>query len=503
MPYTDLSAALDALQTLSQKLAAYAHAMGVISLDAQTAAPKGSAQGRGQTLGILSEANYNLIADPENEDLLSYLEANLADLSPVQARAVQLLRRNYQQLTRIPVQEYVDYTILLNDAEDAWVKAKNESNYSLFQPYLEKIVDYNRRFAGYYDPTKAPYDALLNEYERGIDTAQLDRFFGQLKQALIPLIEQVKAADPIDDSFLYRTYPAAAQRLLSDYLMEVLGIDRAYCGIAETEHPFTTNFNNKDVRITTHYYENALASSMYSVIHEGGHAIYELDCDDAYNYTLLAGGASMGIHESQSRFYENIIGRSEAFLSYIFPKVKELFPEQLSDVDANRFWQAVNKSTPSLVRTEADELTYCMHIIIRYELEKQLIDGTLAVADVPAAWNSLYKQYLGVDVPNDKEGCLQDSHWSGGAIGYFPSYALGSAYGAQMLSCMEKDLGNIWPAVALGDLSQIRSWLTEHIHRFACLYEPGDLFRQACGEFDPSFYTTYLQEKYKKLYHLS
>lgn len=503
MEYTDVKAAAAALDQLVKKLCAYNHAMGVMSLDASTAAPKNSAQGRGQSLGILSELQYNLIADPENEKLLACLEQNKQALSPLEKRQAELFRRQYDQLTRIPVSEYVDYTMLLNEAQNIWETAKNQNDFPLFQPYLEKIVAYNRKFAGYYDSAKAPYDALLNEYERGLSMTQCDAFFDTLKQTLIPLIQKVQAAPPIEDSFLFRSYPVEKQKLLSAYVMEVMGIDRNCCAIAESEHPFTTNFNNKDVRITTHYYENAVASSLYSVIHEGGHAIYELDCDDAYNNTLLMGGASMGIHESQSRFYENIIGRSQVFISCIFPKIKELFPEQLRDVDETMFYRAVNKAAPSLVRTESDELTYCMHIIIRYELEKQLIDGTLAVKDLPEAWNRLYREYLGVDVPSDTLGCLQDSHWSGGAIGYFPSYALGSAYGAQMLHCMERDLGDIWSGVSAGDLSQIRNWLREHIHKYACLYEPGDLFRRACGEFDPHYYTDYLAKKYSALYGLA
>ena len=284
--------------------------------------------------------------------------------------------------------------------------------------------------------------------------------------------------------------------------MDVLGLDRRYCGIAETEHPFTTNFNNKDVRITTHYHEDNVASSMYSVIHEGGHALYELGCDDCYNYTFLAGGVSTAIHESQSRFFENIIGRSEAFINSIYPKLQELFPEQLKDVSAETFYRAVNKVQPSLIRTEADELTYCLHIMVRYELEKQLISGELNVCNVPAQWNKLYKEYLGVDVPDDTRGCLQDTHWAGGMIGYFPSYALGSAYGPQMLSVMEKQRGAIAGEVARGDLSGVRSWLKENIHRYAGFYRPAELFKRACGEFSAQYYTNYLVEKYTKLYGL-
>lgn len=502
MNYESAAQALSSFDKRVEQMRAYSHAMGVMALDASTAAPRLSAEGRGRTYAVLSQVRYELMADPENGALLAYLESHEAELSQIQKRAVQLFRRQYEQLRRIPMAEYVDYEVLLNDSQAKWEEAKNKADFSIFQPYLEKIVGYNRKFAVYYDAEKAPYDALLNEYERGLTMETLDKFFGALKDALVPLIAKVKAAPAIDSSFLSRFYPASQQEKLSYLLMDALDIDKDRCTLAETEHPFTTEFNNHDVRITTHYYENALASSMYSVIHEGGHAIYELDCDDRYNYTLLSGGVSMGIHESQSRFYENILGRSRPFLSYLFPKVKELFPEQLQDVDEELFYRAVNKAEPSLVRTEADELTYCMHIIIRYELEKRLLDGSLAVRDLPEAWNRLYRDYLGIDVPNDKAGCLQDSHWSNGLIGYFPSYALGSAYGAQMLACMERDLGDIWPRVSQGDLSHVRSWLKEHIHKYASLYEPDELFRRACGEFDPKYYIDYLEEKYSRLYNL-
>lgn len=210
----------------------------------------------------------------------------------------------------------------------------------------------------------------------------------------------------------------------------------------------------------------------------------------------------MGIHESQSRFYENIIGRSPAYVHAVFPKLKELFPEQLADVDENMFYRAINKAEPSLIRTEADELTYCLHIMVRYEIEKQLIGGTLAVKDVPAEWKRLYKKYLGVDVPSDREGCLQDSHWSDGSIGYFPSYALGSAYGAQMLHKMQEEIGDIWEDVAKGDLSKVTDWLRSHIHRYASFKKPGELFESVCGKFDAKYYTDYLTEKYTKLYDL-
>lgn len=502
MDFENTAAALDALRNWEQTMAAYNHAEGVLYLDATTVAPKDTWEGRGRTMEILSKIIYELNTKEENGQILTYLEQHINELDPQAKREVEVARKYFDRTRRVPADEYVAYSVLLNDAQAVWADAKNDNDFSRFAPYLEKIVEINRKFARYYNPEMDPYDSLLNEYEEGLNTATLDDFFEQLRQTIVPLLKKVMQAKPIDDSFLFRHYPIEKQRIFSDYLMEVLEMDRSHCTIAETEHPYTTNFNNKDVRITTHYYEDALASSMYSVIHEGGHGIYELQCDDSYNYSILSGGASMSIHESQSRFFENIIGRSKPFCEMIFPKVKELFPEQLADVDAQMFYRAVNKAQPSLIRVDADELTYCFHIMVRYEIEKKLIAGTLSVSEVPGAWNRLYQEYLGIEVPNDKEGCLQDSHWSGGMIGYFPSYALGSAYGAQMLHVMQRELGDVIGRIAEGGMSQVKQWLKEHIHRHANFYKPGELFERTCGKFDAKYFTEYLINKYTELYHL-
>ena len=497
----DMNEALAKLAELQKKLYAYQTASSSLYLDATTTAPKGTAEGRGVALGILAGERHKLFAAPEVGELLDFLWARKDELDQPRRRQVEELRRSYAQLTRIPADEYMEYAVLVNEADDVWHRAKEASDFELFRPVLEKLVAFNIKFAGYYDSTKAPYDALLNEYERGVDMAYLDKFFATLRQRIVPLLHAVMEKEQPDDSFLRRHYPAQAQREFSDYLMDVLGLDRAHCTIGETEHPYTLEFNNKDVRITTHYYEGNVDFSMYSVIHEGGHAKYELGICDEVQYTCLAGGVSMGVHESQSRFYENLIGRSLPFIQAIFPKMREFFPEQLADVTAEQFYRAVNKAQPSLIRTEADELTYCLHVMVRYEIEKQLIGGTLAVKDVPETWNRLYKEYLGVDVPDDKRGCLQDSHWSGGSFGYFPSYALGSAYGAQMLRNMEKDI-DVWGPVSRGDLSAVSAWLGEKIHRYGGLMEPADVVRNACGDFDPTVFADYLEQKYSKLYGL-
>ena len=497
----ELNEALAKLAELQKKLYAYQAASSSLYLDGTTVAPKDTSEGRGVALGILAGERHKLFSAPEVGELLDFLGARKDELEHPVRRRVEELKRSYDQLTRIPADEYMEYAMLTNEASDVWHRAKEKSDFELFRPVLEKLVAFNIKFAGYYDSTKAPYDALLNEYERGVNMEYLDKFFATLRDRIVPLIHAIGQKEQIDDSFLWRPYPVEAQRKFSDYLMEVLGLDRAHCTIGETEHPYTLEFNNKDVRITTNYDEGNVSFSMYSVIHEGGHAKYELGISDDLQYTCLAGGVSMGVHESQSRFYENLIGRSKPFIEAIFPKMQEFFPEQLADVTAEQFYRAVNKAQPSLIRTEADELTYCLHVMVRYEIEKQLISGTLEVKDVPATWNRLYKEYLGVDVPDDKRGCLQDSHWSGGSFGYFPSYALGSAYGAQMLRNMEQDI-DVWGPVSKGDLSQVSNWLREKVHKYGGLMEPADVVKNACGDFDPTVFADYLEKKYSELYGL-
>jgi len=446
---------------------------------------------------------YKLTTSPDLKAWVKEILAHRDQVDYITRREAEELFEDMERMEKIPMAEYVEYQVVQNAASNAWHTAKVTNDFALFAPHLEKLVGYARKFAGYWNGTKPAYDVLLDTYEKGLTMATLDEFFALLRKELLPVVEAVVQKGPVvDDSFLRARFPLPKQRKLSDRLMAVLTIDRDHCNIGEVEHPFTTNFSKDDVRITTHYHEKAFASSMYSVIHEGGHALYELHIGDDIKYSPLGGGASMSIHESQSRFFENIIGRSEPFLTYILPDVKKFGPKALKDVSAHDFYLAVNKSEPSLIRTEADELTYSFHIMIRYELEKQLIGGTLAVRDLPKAWNELYKEYLGVDVPDYVQGVLQDSHWSGGSFGYFPSYALGSAYGAQMLKAMEQDLP-VWKLAGQGDLAPIVGWLTERIYRYGRLLKPNELILKACGApFDPQYYVDYLKNKYTAVYGL-
>ncbi len=503
MEYKSVSEAVAALQKFQHTLSAYNHALGVLYLDATTAAPADTWEGRGKTIEILSGVVYDLTTRAENEGLYAYLESHWDELDDMTRRQVEVLRKEYDRSRKVPAKEYIAYSVLLNEAQGVWAKAKSNNDWESFRPVLEKIVEYNRKFALYYDPGKQPYDVLLDMYEEGMTMEKLDAFFQALRSEIVPLLNKITQAPQIDNPFQNAEFPLQQQRELSGFLMQVLGLNRAHCGIAETEHPYTTNFNNKDVRITTHYDEHNFLSSMYSVIHEGGHALYELGADDVYNYTALQGGVSMGIHESQSRFYENIIGRSPAFIHAVYPKICQLFPQQMKDVTEQMLYRAVNRVEPSLIRIEADELTFCLHIMVRYQIEKELIGGSLEVRDVPKRWNELYQEYLGIDVPSDREGCLQDSHWSGGSIGYFPSYALGSAYGAQFLAKMRQELGDIDADVAKGDLSKVTGWLRENIHQYASFKKPAQILKDVVGEFDSRYFIDYLKEKFSRLYDLT
>ena len=487
-----------------EKLRVYQHAMGVMYYDMETVMPKGAAALVGDTLGTLSEIAYRLQTEEAfvaDTDAILAHSKQVDDITLCEAKRMQESRA---RIACIPIEEYVAYQVDQTAATAAWREAKKNNDFASFLPHLQKLIDYTKRFALYYKPGAPVYDTLLDEFEKGLTTETLDAFFAKVRTALVPLIDaiQKKGYQP-DTSFFEQPFPVYKQRRLSQYLMQVLCMDPDHSSIGEVEHPFTNAFTKDDVRITTHYYENSMQSSMYSVIHESGHATYELNIADELKRSPLGTGVSMGVHESQSRFFENIIGRSEPFIRAIFPKLQEIFPEQLAGVTAHNFYLAVNKAQPSLIRTEADELTYSLHIMVRYELEKQLIAGTLQAKDLPEAWNRLYREYLGVEVPNDAQGVLQDSHWAGGAFGYFPSYAIGSAYGAQLLNRMERDL-DVWQYVGEGNLKPIIDWLTGRIYRFGARIDPKELMEQAFeAPFDPKYFTDYLTNKFTKLYGLS
>ncbi len=494
----------EALQKISEfenANSALNHASGILYYDGDTIAPEGSVEIRALTLGELSRMSYELITAPAFIEALETLNSNLDSLSDVERRKVTELYREYDNTRKIPMQEMIDFNIHLTESSAVWHKAKENNDFASFEPYLQKTFDTLKRFAAYTDPDKDPYDVCLDKYERGLTKERCEEFFSTLREKLVPLIARVGSAKQIDDSVLKLHYPKSRQEKFTDYLVDVMDIDRNHFTVGETEHPFTISFTGKDVRITTHYYEDNLASSLYSVVHECGHALYDMNSDSELFRTSLEGGVSMAIHESQSRFYENIIGRSRPFCELILPFLKKEFHEQLAEVSDDEFYRMINRSEPSLIRTEADELTYALHVMVRYELEKKMMSGEITAKDLPTEWNRLYKEYLGVDVPDDKNGVLQDSHWSNANIGYFPSYALGSAYGAQILDEMKKDI-DVDSVIKSGKLTQINDWLREKIWKHGCMYDPTDLFKMVCGEFDPNVFVDYLEKKFTEVYSI-
>ena len=497
-----LTEAIEKLNELEKASYALNHAQSILYVDGDTVAPKNSWKGRGKALAYLGELTYKQLVNPETGEALDTILQHKDETDEITFRRAEVMKEDYDNLHVLPMEEYVAWQELTNEASAVWHDAKEKSDWNLFAPFLEKMIASRRRFAALKSPDKPAYDVLLDLYEKDVTMAELDPFFSALRGELSPLIREVAAREKPVPAFMKGPWPIDRQRVFSQKIMELEGIDPLNCTLGETEHPFTDGNNKWDVRVTTHYYEEDPFFSMYSVIHEGGHALYELDVRDDLQFTCLSGGVTMGVHESQSRFYENLIGRSRAFCAPLLKIMKEVFPDRMQGVTEEELYSAVNLSKPSLIRTEADELTYSLHVMIRYELEKAMISGGLKVADIPGEWNRLYKEVLGVDVPDDKRGCLQDSHWSVGGMGYFPSYALGSAYGVQMLRRMEKDV-DVWDTVANGDLSPVTAWLTEKIHQYGALKKPHDLLPAAMGgPLDAAVYTDYLKKKFSALYGL-
>ena len=497
-----LQEALETLKAMEEAQAAYGQAFSVMYVDGDTVAPKMSYKGRAKALGYLSGELYSKTVNERNiEAIQTILDAGDA-VDALTRRKATVQKEDLEDMLLMPKEEYQAYQETLTEAGAVWHEAKLKSDWAAFQPYLEKLVAYKRRFAERKDAGRPAYDVMLDRYEKGLNTKTLEGFFSLLRSELTPVILAVKDKPAPDDSCIHGHFPVEGQRELNRRVMAVMGLDPERTALGETEHPFTDGVNKWDVRITTHYHEDDVSQNLYSVIHEGGHALYELGVADELQFTCLSGGSAMSIHESQSRFYENLIGRSRPFMETLLPILRDVFPEQFRAVTVDQLYRAMNKAMPSLIRTEADELTYAMHVAIRFEIEKLMFSGDAKLSELPAIWNQLYHEYLGVTVPDHRRGILQDSHWSGGLFGYFPSYALGSAYGVQMLHAMERDV-DVWGAVRAGDLTPVTAWLGEHIHRFGQSKTPAELLVSAeVNPFDPHVYVDYLKKKYGELYSL-
>ena len=497
-PKADL-AALDALE---YELFALRYAMGELTSFAEVIDPDGATDDRGEAVGYLMEKSTKALCAPEVGALLDRLEANPAILNATQAAQVKILKRDRADLLDVPVEEQVALAKLQNESALVWRKAKLSNDWASFEPYLDKAVEAMIRIAGYKNPDKDPYDVWLDDFEHDTDRTFYDSFFSEVKETVVPLLADVVAAGQPTEA-VEGTFGEARQWALAKELLELEGLDKDRLWVGPTEHPFTGGSSRNFVIVTGHVYEDQVLSNVYSILHEGGHALYEQNVDEKLNRTSLAGGTSSGMHEAQSRFFENYVGRSKAFARPLLALMKNHFPGPLSRITPNQLYIAANRAEPGLIRTEADELTYPLHIIVRYEIEQLLFSGEAKASDVPGLWRDKYKSYLGVNVPDYTRGPLQDVHWSEGLFGYFPTYALGSAYGAQLKHHMITDGVDFDGACAAGNLEPIRAWLTRNIWRYGRSKDPAELIQGACGEpFSAHYFCDYLRDKFSAIYRL-
>ncbi len=513
----------DKLQPYLESGMAFQSAITLFQWDLETQAPKLCEQNTSKVMGILSDGYFRSYMNPEVTQILKKME-HCKKLNQKEKGILRELQKIQRQLSNIPANEYKTYSELLATATNVWAKAKEKNDYTAFVPTLEKIIDYKRRFVRYRgEKEKGIYNSLLHDYEIGFGEKELDTFFDNIKRELIPFVKKImdkksvlnkKYKEKAETTDQNKTeteksisgeydYDIEKQREFCKELASYIGFDCNKGIIAESAHPFTTAIHNHDVRITNHYDKKYPESAIFSIIHETGHALYEMNIKDEYTQTLLGEGTSMGMHESQSRFWENMVGRSKAFWKPLFPKLKTLFSEELQDVTLDDFIREINQVNTSFIRTESDELTYSLHIIIRYEIEKEIFHNEkLAIKDLEKIWNEKYKEYLGITPSNASEGILQDIHWACGDFGYFPSYAIGTAIAAQIYAHM-KTVMPIEDYLESGNLIPIREYLKEHVHQFGKAKTTNEILYDMMKEgFNPDYYIKYLKEKYSKLYSI-
>jgi len=505
-----LHSSYDRLLAKYKELVILQSTVGLVSWDMETKMPPKGINLRSEQLAQLSQIEHRISTAPEIGILLEKTEKHpdYETLNQLQKRNVYLIRKNFDEQTKLPEKLVVETAKQEAITIDTWKKAKAAKDYSMFKPELAKLFDLRKQAADILMAVKntaTPYDAFIDIFEPKMTADVIATIFEELKKGLITIIQKCLAAPKQPDVYiLHRKIPIGTQQEMSKSLARFLEYDveskNAGGRIDETEHPFTTGYFD-DVRVTTHYYENNFTSSLFSVLHECGHAIYDQNLSHEWMYEPIGDACSHGFHESQSRLVENIVGRSREFWTYYFPKLKALIGNTFSDVDLDAFAYAVNEVKPSKIRIEADEVTYSLHVIIRFEIERALLAGKVTIAELPELWNQKYNEYLGLKVENDSEGVMQDTHWAGGAFGYFPSYALGNIYGGQILSTMEKDVPNWRELLAKGDFHSTKEWLIKNVHSYGNLYDPRDLLKRITGEdINVNHFINYLNTKYSKLY---
>ncbi|PWK13387.1 carboxypeptidase M32 [Tumebacillus permanentifrigoris] len=500
-----MTATIENFKTYVKRMKQLEEAISVLIWDLRTGAPKKGVEQRSEVIGMLSGDVFKMSVSQEMGEYLAELTQPdvLETLDDVTRASVLERKKEYDRSNKIPPQQYQDYVILTSKAEYAWQEAKANNDFESFRPHLEQIVGTLGEFIEIWGYGENKYDTLLDQFEPGMTVAKIDAIFKPLRERTVALVKAIGEREQVRRDFLKQNFPKQSQREFCDFILSQLGYDFEAGRLDESAHPFAVSLNIGDVRVTTRFRADDMQSSLFGTIHECGHAMYEQNISTNLLGTFLATGASMGIHESQSRFWENMVGRSREFWNRYYADLTARFPEQFAGVSVEEFYDAVNLVEPSLIRVDADELTYNLHIMIRYEIEKDLINGVITVADLPRIWNEKMEEYLGIVPENNGTGVLQDIHWAGGAFGYFPSYTLGNIYAAQFEAALRREIPDYQARVAAGDLTEIKSWLTDKVYRHGKSLEPAEIVQAATGEeINAEYLINYLESKFRKIYNI-
>ena len=496
---------LKELTAILNEVADLTYAAALLGWDQQTYMPPGGSANRGYQLATLAKIGHIKFTAPEVGQMLEDLKPWAAGLDPDsdEARLVRVTTREFKKQTKVTPEWLAEFTKATSDAHLVWYHARKEDDFAKVLPLLEKIIDLRRQYADFFAPYDHVYDPLLDDFEPGLKTAEVQEIFNALRPQQVELIKAISESPQVDDSFLHQPFDEFRQEEFGMEVITKYGYDWNRGRQDRAPHPFTTSFGLGDVRITTRFIPDYLGSALFSTLHEAGHAIYGQGCAPELDRTQLAGGASLAVHESQSRLYENILGRSYDFWTHFYGRLQELFPSQLSGVDLDTFYKGINKVEPSLIRVEADEATYNLHIMLRLELEIALMEGSIAAKDLPEAWNSRMDEYLGLTPPDDADGVLQDVHWSSGYFGYFSTYALGNLVSAQLWETVNADIPNLADQIRGGEFAELTGWMHDKIHRHGAKFEPQELIERVTGsKIDSAAYLRYLKTKYTDVYGL-
>ncbi len=489
-------------KNITQKAADLQFASAVLGWDQEVYMPPKGAHYRGQQLSTLASQAHEWLTSDSYGNTLQDLASDKT-LNEEQQNNVRLSHEDYEKNKKLPSSFVEELARQTSISFDSWAKARKENKFSIYEPELAKMLSLKKKQTELYGYDKHPYDSLLDDYEKGLTVAILDPVFEKVKEQLPPLLRKITNAQQVNNDFFHKHFPKQLQWDFSVNVLQKMGFDMQAGRQDYSEHPFTTSFAPNDVRITTRVDENNFSSLLWSSIHEGGHALYEQGLPENEYGLPLGSAVSLGIHESQSRLWENCVGRSKAFWKYFYPILQQYFPAQLDNIPVTGFYKAVNKVQPSLIRTEADEVTYHFHVLIRYEIEKALLEGNIPVKDLPGAWNDMYKKYLGISSPDDKQGILQDVHWSHGMLGYFPTYSLGSFYAAQFFEQASKDINDLHTQIESGEFSNLLHWLRTHIHQYGRRYQSEELCKKATGRgLDFTSFMNYIENKYTEVYDI-